>query len=200
MEAMINARYASTVISLSAANNYNQSLGRIQLQKYIYLTDTISIIWEILAPRLGHESYKHGPFDSDIQNAVDVLAFRGFIDVVSVNVENKNKIEAEYRINNNGLKLCKALSAKREFQKKMNLYIEVAKQVEKRGWNRLRELVYSEPSYIKSIATGWGYKFDYSNILKNDSLKILFDFEKMLEKDKKMTKENFVSIFFRILD
>jgi hypothetical protein len=199
MKKPINHRYLDVMAALFVAGEYQQELGRIQLQKYIFLVDTVSLLWEILAPKIGHETYKHGPFDEAINNAVDCLAFKGFVDVVSINVVEK-KVDAIYRINSNGVKLHESQLSQPAFLKKLEIYKEVAKQIERRGWKKLKSMVYAEPTYKLSKVGGWGYRFDHSNLLENVTLRILLDFERMIDSNYKIKKENMVSVFFRLLD
>jgi hypothetical protein len=195
----INSRFPDVVFALKVANDYDQILGRIQMQKYIYLSDTISLIWQVLAPKHGHETYKHGPFDEAINNAVDVLAFRGFVNVVSIKME-ETRVDAQYEINKPGLKLYEELDANSHFQNKIALYKQIGIHVNRLGWRRLRELVYAEPTYLQTRATGYGYKFDYLSLFSNESIRILYQFESMLKEGQKINKENMVSLFFKLLE
>jgi hypothetical protein len=192
------SRFTDVILALKVAKDYNQTLGRVQLQKYIYLSDTISVIWDVLAPREGHETYKHGPFDEAINNAVDILAFRGLVDIVSINIE-ENKIDASYEINNIGVKIFEEMSTELYFINKILLYQQIGKHVDIAGWKKLKALVYAEPTYLQSRATGYGYMFDYLSLFHNQSLRILYQFESMLEKGQKLSKENMVSLFFKLL-
>lgn len=194
-----NTRFIDVLLALKNADEYNQLLGRIQLQKYIYLSDTISVIWDILAPSDGHETYKNGPYDESITNAVDVLAFRGFVVIESMNMEH-SKVAASYKISKAGIKLFEALNNEVRFQNKILLFNEMAKHIEKIGWKKLMKLVYSEPTYIQSRATGYGYKFDYMSLFANESLRILYQFEEMLQNGQRITKQNMLSLFFKILN
>ncbi|MEZ2336850.1 hypothetical protein AB6735_14505 [Mucilaginibacter sp. RCC_168] len=194
-----NNRFIDVLLALNNAEEYNQLLGRIQLQKYIYLSDTISVIWDILAPAEGHETYKNGPFDESITNAVDVLAFRGFVVVESMHMEH-SKVAVSYKISKAGIKLFEALNNEEHFQNKIMLFNEMAKHIEKTGWKKLMELVYSEPTYIQSRATGYGYKFDYMSLFTNESLRILYQFEEMLQNGQRITKQNMLSLFFKLLN
>ena len=193
-----NNRFIDVIIALEVAKEFNQSLGRVQLQKYIYLSDTISVIWDVLAPKEGHETYKHGPFDEAINNAVDILAFRGLVDIVSINIE-ENRIDAAYQINSIGLKIFEEMSSKQYFANKILLYRQIGKHVDISGWKKLKSLVYMEPTYLQSRATGYGYMFDYLSLFNNQSLRILYQFESMLDKGQKISRENMVSLFFKLL-
>jgi uncharacterized protein YwgA len=194
-----NQRFIDVLFALKTAADYNQTLGRIQLQKYVYLTDTVGLIWEVIAPKNGHETYKHGPFDESINNAVDVLAFRGFVDIVSIKMEEK-RVDALYCINKTGIKLFEGIVAEEHFNKKNTLYQQIGIHVNRIGWRKLRELVYAEPTYLQSRASGYGYKFDYLSLFSNESLRILYQFENMLKDGQKISKENMVSLFFKLIE
>lgn len=194
-----NIRHKDVLIALYMADKYGQKLGRLQLQKFIYLADTISVLWNTLAPKMGHITYDFGPYDQNIQNAVDVLAFRGFVSVVDYKIVDE-RVQASYRISKQGVELYDALEKNRAFKNRISLYEEIAVQVNKRNWLKLKEMVYSEPGYSVSRVQGHGFQFDYSSSLKNDSLRILLGFDKMLAKGKTVSKQNMVSLFFKLLN
>jgi hypothetical protein len=60
-------------------------------------------------------------------------------------------------------------------------------------------LVYAEPTYVQSRANGYGYKFDYLSLFTNESLRVLYQFENMLKDGQRITKENIVSLFFKLI-
>lgn len=194
-----NSRFIDVILTLHVANTYNQQIGRIQLQKYIYLSDTISLIWDVLATKYGHETYKHGPFDEAINNAVDALAFRGFVDITSIRMEEK-RVDALYGINKNGSKLFAELNNNAHFKNRISLYLIVGSHVNRIGWRKLKDLVYAEPTYLQSRANGYGFKFDYLSLFSNESLRILYQFESMLKEGQKISKENMVSMFFKLIE
>lgn len=196
----MNYRFSDVLISLFFANKYKQDkIGKIQLQKLIYLADTISIIWKVLAPKHGHKTYKYGPYDKNIQNAVDVLAFRGFVDIVSFVILEKN-VDVKYKISELGLKLYERIGSEPTIAKKIDFYKHISYEVDKRNWFDLKSMVYSEPSYISNKIDGYGFGFDYLSLLNNESLRILYDFEKMLKPGQKISKQNMVTIFFKLID
>ena len=197
--ANVNARFIDVILTLQVANSYNQQIGRIQLQKYIYLSDTISLIWDVIATKYGHETYKHGPFDEAINNAIDALAFRGFVDIASIKMEEK-RVDALYVINKSGSKLFNELYDNDYFKNKISLYQTVGSHVDRIGWRKLKDLVYAEPTYLHSRANGYGFKFDYLSLFSNDSLRILYQFENMLKDGQKISKENMVSMFFKLIE
>jgi uncharacterized protein YwgA len=195
----VHNRFIDVICALKCANDYNQILGRIQLQKYVYICDTISLVWDVLAPKYGHETYKHGPYDEAITNAVDVLVFRGYVNITSIKMEEK-RVDAQYQINKLGIKIFDEINKDNHFAKKVSLYHQVSLHVERIGWKKLKELVYSEPTYVQSRANGFGYKFDYLSLFSNESLRILYQFENMLKEGQRITKENMVSLFFKLVE
>ena len=193
-----NSRFIDVIMALKVAKDYHQTLGRIQLQKYIYLSDTISIVWDVLAPKEGHETYKHGPFDEAINNAVDILSFRGVVDVKSINIE-ENKVDALYELNQIGLKLFEEMTSEANFKNKIDLYHHIGDNVNRIGWKKLINLVYKEPTYVQSRAEGYGYKFNYMSLFDNQTIRILYQFEEMIPNGQKITRKNMVSLFFKLL-
>jgi len=194
----INNRFIDVIIALSVAQEYEQVIGRIQLQKFIYLSDTIAATWSVLAPKNGHETYKHGPYDDSINNAVDALAFRGFVTITNMRMEER-RVDAQYEINRFGIKIFEELAAESHFQNKVYLYRQIGMHVNSVGWKKLKELVYAEPTYVQSKATGYGYKFDYLSLFTNESLRILYQLENLVKSGHQISRENMVSLFFKLI-
>lgn len=197
----INNRIKDVLITLAVAKSYHQHLGRLRLQKFIYLADIISLYWGILGSNNGHKTYKNGPYDSDIQNAVDVLAFRGFVSIYQSNIKEDATITASYTITKIGESLFSTLEKNKLFRNRIELFRCIGSHVNQKGWQNLKALVYQEPTYCFNKVNGWGYRLDYSSLLTNDSLRILDDLKKMLIKKKNQTlsRENFTSLYFKLL-
>lgn len=197
----MNYRYSDVLISLYFVDKYNQNkIGKVQLQKLIYLADILAVLWEVLGPKYGHETYKYGPYDKDIQNAVDALVFRGFVDIVSFDISSGKSLDVKYKINDLGLDLYESIRKEKIINKKTDFYSHISYEVNKRNWFNLKSMVYSEPSFLSNKIEGYGYGFNHLSLLNNDSLRILYDFEKMLKPGEKISKQNMIAIFFKLLD
>ncbi|SMG14196.1 hypothetical protein SAMN05661096_00655 [Marivirga sericea] len=189
----LNHRFKDVIIALAISQDYERSLGKIQLQKYIYIIDTLSVIASVVAPKNGHETYKHGPWDRKIQNAADALAFRGFI-----NIDRSLTGERfSYSLSSSGIELFQRIRKNTNFSKRVRLFELVGIEVNKRGWHKLKALVYSEPTYLGSKGS-WGNKFEYDSLISNSSLRVLKDFDKMFSVP--VGEENLVPIFFKLIE
>jgi uncharacterized protein YwgA len=198
----VNNRIKDVIIALNVANNFDQTLGRLRIQKLIYLADIISLYWGILKIHDGHLTYKHGPYDVDIQNSVDVLAFRGFVTIVDSNLMEDGRVTASYKLSRIGTAFYSKIEDNNLFRSRIKLYNAIGAHVNQRGWQELKALVYLEPTYCYLKGNGWGYRLDYSSLLTNQTLRILDDFRKMLNqsKQKQLTSEDFTSIYFKLLE
>ena len=87
-------RMFDVLIALREAERHKKYLTRIELQKFIYLVDSVSNIYEFMPPQEGHKTYFNGPYDLAIQNAVDSLAFRGLVKILSIELSQKKSIKA----------------------------------------------------------------------------------------------------------
>jgi len=197
----INNRLKDVIISLSVANFYNQDLGRLRLQKFIYLADIISLYWGIINNNRGHKTYKNGPYDVDIQNAVDVLAFRGFVSITQTNMKEDGSITGSYRITDVGRQLFDTMENNKLFKRRISLFKLIGVNIEQSGWNNLKALVYLEPTYCFNKVSGWGFRLDYSSLLSNDTLRILDGLKKMLvgSNDSYMNETDFTTLYFKLL-
>lgn len=193
-------RYKDVVLALATAHKYEQELGRLQLQKIIYLADILSLIWDVVGPKNGHYTYKNGPYDHGIQNSVDVLAFRGAVEIAKNNIST-NQIVTTYRITQVGLNLANAMIREPTFAKRAELYDAIGHHINLRGWKNLKQLVYSEATYVIKQGDGLGHALNVNSLLSNDSLRIVLDFNNLVaDKTQKFSRYNLVTIFFKILD
>lgn len=199
--AVTSQRYKDVLFALATAHQYEVALGRLQLQKYVYLNDTISILWEILAPKYAHKTYKNGPYDQGIQNAVDILAFRGFVQVVQSSIRIDGSVSSSYRISEFGLKLVDMLTTEDYFARKFDVYHCIGEQVQRRGWDKLKDLVYSEVTYSIKRGDSFGQYLQVNSLLTNESMRIIMGFNTLLEdKSARFSRYNLVILFFQFLD
>jgi hypothetical protein len=199
--AVIGQRYKDVLFALAATRQYDADLGRLQLQKYIYLGDVLTVLWGILAPRQSHQTYRNGPYDQGIQNAVDVLAFRGFVTVVQSRFRIDGAVYSSYRISELGLELSGALVREGCFARKLHLYECIGSHVNELGWDRLRDLVYSEVTYLTKRGEAFGQYLQNNSLLTNESLRIVFGFNTLLEDESaRLSRDNLTALFFQFLD
>ena len=150
-------RMRDVVLASSAASRYQHALNRIQLQKFLYLVDAITFLFDIAPPREAHRTYKHGPFDAAIQNAVDCLTFRGLASVKGVSRQADGTTTAFYELTNAGKAWAKDLRIDVATATRWQATQLVAERAAHGlGWPRLRDLVYAEPTYVAARPNGWG--------------------------------------------
>ncbi|MBN8582680.1 MAG: hypothetical protein J0L96_18595 [Anaerolineae bacterium] len=196
----IGRRLKDVLFALDVAGTYHQSLGRLQLQKFIYLADTLSLVWEIIAAN-GYQTYKHGPYDPNIQNAVDVLSFRGAVDIARIRYESDNVIQVNYQISKHGIGIVKSFHEELGVSAKYELYGILGHHINLRGWSQLKNLVYSEATFLTEKMDGLGKPLVLDSLLSNQSFRVLLGFNNLVvDSGGKINKKNLVSIFFRVLD
>jgi hypothetical protein len=193
-------RYKDVLFALDVAHQFNQSLGKLQLQKFVYLTDVLSPIWNVIS--IGdYQTYKHGPYDSSVQNAVDVLAFRGAVNVADSNLDKKENTRVSYVIAKIGIKIVEKLKLEPAFSIKHELYGILGQHIHRRGWGKLKDMVYSEATFLSAKSDGYGRSLELNSLLSNETFQALLEFNNLLgDRSAKLSKENLVSIFFQILD
>jgi len=165
------------VLSLNAADKHGEHLNKIRLQKFIYLTDCVRLLYALLPPRDNHVTYKHGPYDSTIQHAVDALAFRGFVHIVTIRAKDGG-IAADYALTRAGLGWAKQLEER--FSRRGEVIADVALRVDAIGWPRLRALAYAEPTFLLAKAKGYGQELAVTDSLSNSSAFIITTIENVL--------------------
>jgi len=159
--------------ALEAAGAYRKRLNRIGLQKFIYLQDAISTLYEVLPPVEAYQTYKHGPYDPAVQNAVDSLAFRGFVRVFGVERDPDGHVSATYAMSEAGSLMVGKLAQAEPFRARWEAAADVAVKIERLGWHRLRELAYAEPTYAMARIRGFGQSLRPEDRLANSSASLL---------------------------
>jgi len=189
-------------LALASAAAFKQNLSRIRLQKFVYLLDVMVYLVELLPPSEGHLTYKHGPFDAAIQNAVDCLAFRGLVRVSELHRESDGQTHAKYGLTTAGATWVRRLLSDSQFQSRSRVADLIAREIQSIGWERLIALVYAEPTFVTARAVGYGVKLNPRDPLNNSAALVLstvqrglrFGFERATPKPELLLK-----LFFRYL-
>lgn len=195
-------RMCDVGIALGVAKNHSQLLNRIRLQKFIYLLDVVSFLYQYLPPREGHLTYKQGPYDPSIQNAVDSLAFRGFVKVYNIE-RSGGEIHAEYGLSPAGVTWQQKLVSADGFTIRWQAALEIARWVNSVGWHRLRAMVYAEPTFVGARPHGFGQSIEPYDGLRNSAASLMEMINRGLRHGFEQTPPDralIIQLFFRYLD
>lgn len=182
--------------ALRAANEHGRSLSRIQLQKYIYLMDAIAIVFELLPPTQAHYTFRHGPFDPHIQNAVDALAFRGLAKIERLSQRAGKSVASEYALSAAGARWTTALIAQADFATRSEIAETVGRHVNRLGWHRLVELVYAEPTFVAARPEGFGKRLKPQRGLSASSAQVLQLIRRVLASRKSVPRRDVLATYY----
>ena len=160
-------------LALSAAVPYERRLSRIQLQKFIYLMDSLAIIYNLLPPSVGHYTFLHGPYDPSIQSAVDSLAFRGLARITSLVRRANGNIASGYSLSISGERWALVVRSHPVLSERSFVAETVALHVNRIGWDRLVPLVYAEPTFLNSRPEGYGKRLKPQRVSLSSSAYLL---------------------------
>lgn len=185
----------------SAAQNNCPKLGRLPLQKTIYLFDVLVITWRQVAAMSKFRSYHNGPYDATIQNCVDALTFRGFVEVDDLKIKKTKNVECQYKLTEIGLTCVENLAKEEGFNDDLLLYLEISKEINRRGWKNIKKIVYSEPTY-NMLKNKRSKAIPLSNPSENLSTQIITALEEtyIFNYPESVKRKMTVQIFFAILD
>lgn len=188
-------------IALLASGSFGEPLNRLRLQKFVYLLDQVGQLLRVLPPALAHYSFRNGPFDPRIQNAVDSLAFRGLVDIQSLHQARGGSIHCEYTLSVPGLGWAERMSQHPLFSDRSRAAQLIASEVNRIGWGRLRELVYAEPTYLAVRPNGYGEQLRSLQSTDPSSAAIFKGISKSLASGfkKKPTVDLVVELYFEYL-
>jgi len=194
-------RMRDVALVLLAVQEHDLALNRIGLQKLIYLLDSSATIFEILPPAEGHETYKHGPYDRYIQNAVDCLCFRGLVRIERA-VSYENALSTEYGLTPAGEAWANQIIAEVTQRTRWELVGALTQELTRANqWAHLRELVYAEPTFIAAKPSGWGQKLNVGDpgCRSAAALIQLAEAALMSVVERQPTRELLVSLFVKYL-
>lgn len=165
MSRVIN-RMADVLLALEEARTAKVRPTKIQLQKFVYLTDVLAQIVGALKPLVAHKTYRNGPYDLAIQNAVDALAFRGLVRVAGVWRTPSGHMGTSYVLADSGVVMLRKICGSSALSRKTAVARLVGAELRELGWGRIVDLVYAEPTYVNTRPTGWGERLEVENGLK----------------------------------
>ena len=186
--------------ALGTAEGFGQSLNRIRLQKFVYLVDSVTLLYQLLPVSEGHRTYFHGPYDPAIQNAADSLAFRGFLRMSELRRGAGHTILAEYGLTDAGRSWLERMSSSPLFRDRRSIAKDVGAKVNALGWQKLKSLAYAEPTFVALRQRGIGQLLAVDNALNNSSALFIQLIEKALWGRELVTNRELVlDLFFEFL-
>ena len=199
---MNHLRFKDVLLALASAADHSVSLQRIQLQKFIYLHDILSAVWREIGKPNRFDPYKRGPYDRRIQNSVDALAFRGFVDVTSLDVQGLSLTKASYTLTQAGGELISILVEDAVLREEYQLGREIAIEIQRRGWRNLVDIVYSEPTYHKAKAANDGRTLQAGSTNRNQTARLARMFASSWGRtlERLPSKRVFVQTMFIVFD
>ena len=195
-------RYKDVLFALRAANELGESLGRLQLQKLIYLADVLSGAWRKIGKPAAFLPYKNGPYDPSIQNVVDTLAFRGLAEVTGLAFRQPRITGSNYRLSDAGNRAVDTTVDLQAMADDLELYREIAREVDKRGWKNIKALVYAEPTYEASSERSGSRRLRTGTRATNLTSRLLNDFQEAFSREelRPISRSNLIQVFFALLD
>lgn len=196
-------RMVNVVLALGEAEKAHVQPTRIQLQKFVYLTDALGQLVGTMKLREGHKIYFNGPYDAAIQNAADSLAFRGVVRITGVWKTPSGRTGTKYALAASGKRLMSRLREEPEFHRKVKVATLVGTELRKLGWSRIVELVYAEPTFVAFRPSGWGEQLTSENGLKISAafvLAIMRRVANIVNPEQLVSPEWFAERFFAYLD
>lgn len=175
-------RIKDVTLCLSAAYNHDMLLGRLEIQKITYLIDSMSAYLFILSAKKSHQTYFYGPYDKNIQNAIDALNIRGLVEAYDSKVAN-NSISCNYALTENGHSWAGIIKKNsKSIQHRSEIADGVLYSLFKRNLlTKVKDLVYAEPMFVD--AKSHGYYYDLNFRLDNSGHSYLALVESYLKSD-----------------
>lgn len=203
MNSTVTNRMGDVIIALAEAEKAKVRPTKIQLQKFIYLTDILGQVIGLFRPREGHKTYRNGPYDAAIQNAVDSLAFRALVQITGVWKTPSGYLATRYELAAPGRKLLEKLRSSDALKRRIWIGEMVGLELKKLGWDRIVGLVYAEPTFVARRSSGWGTELTAEDGLSISTafvLAIMRRVTALLNPEGTVSPEWFTERFFAYLD
>jgi hypothetical protein len=197
----LDQRTKDVLLALATASAHKDGLARLQLQKFIYLFDILAIAWRDVEGSNTFLPWNHGPYDRTIQNAVDCLAFRGLVSIAELSFRDVRKAQCLYSLTPAGKLAVERLVKEKPFANDIDLFREMSMEINRRGWSKIKDIVYSEPTYNTARVTQQGTTLFVSqnyNLAWKLVRGVRDGFE--LGRQKPMSRRTLVQVFFATLD
>ena len=196
-------RMCDVAFALLVADSSGIALSRIQLQKFIYLVDSLRPLYLLLPQKAGYVTYKRGPYDQAVQNAVDVLAFRGFVQIVELKVFSDKRTASTYALSSVGRGWTTKIAEDPAFAREWAVAAAIGKRLTLERWQNIVQLVYSEPAYLSARAFGFGRPLDSTNGLAPSTTFLMATMQEALSagfSGSVITEDLLVDLFFDFLE
>src|SRR6267378_2820370 len=165
--------------------------------------DVIGYLYDALPPIDHHRTYRHGPYDVNLQNAIDSLGFRGLVLIRNVGKTNYGGIQATYELTQAGLAFGNRLRAHGAFKGKYRIAMRVGQNLQEYGWGRLIDLVYGEPTFMSARTHGYGHDLTIQDGLENSAATIFRVIENLMTPSpaqSSISEEYVADLFMDYLD
>jgi hypothetical protein len=196
-------RSKDVLFALAAAEEVSQPLGRLPLQKMIYLADVLAPLWREASVPAGFSPYRNGPYDRRIQNTVDALVFRGIATVEAPpTFRRADNVECKYLLTEAGRDAVQKIAKESDFDDELGLFRAIAAEISRRGWHHIKALVYAEPTYDNARATGNWARLLTDSPSENLSRGFLRGLRVAMRTpgDRQISRGNLVKMFFAVLE
>lgn len=195
MNPNLTLRIRDVALCLSLAKEKQIYLNKIQLQKIIYLIDCLEAFFYISLLNDGHQTYFHGPYDKNIQNAADILVFRKMADTHNIRFIDNKTITCEYELTNEGEQWVKyILSNDNNSLHRLEIITSLLRSLISRNLLKdIVKLVYAEPVFVKNKRSGYGVSLDFDNLDENDVFSFMTVVLDVFDLDKSSDRVSFIS-------
>lgn len=169
LQSTVLVRGRDVIAALSASRHFGKALSKTDVQKFVYLMDIIGYLYNVLPPSEHHRTYRHGPYDVNLQNAVDSLVFRGLVSTRKVEKMNHGGVRATYELTQLGQVFSNKIGVRKEFKRQFLFASKIAESLQEYGWSRLINMVYGEPTFNSARGLGFGQKLSIQDGLENSA-------------------------------
>lgn len=205
-EILFYERRNEVLFILSAAQKHiNKPLTKTQIQKIIYLSNSLSLLKDFIIDYFDFKVWHNGPYSKQIQRTLNNLVGQRYINMTEYKIDitdSDQNDKAKYAISNEGenvvLKLLDVNTKKEEYE----WIITITRLVSYYGMNNLVDIVYAEPTFkeLKGSSNGFGMELQIYDQKKNALMRLAQEFQDIGKRDYGYTFEKPSDVLLALFD
>lgn len=174
---------------LNAADVYlKKPLTRIEVQKIIYLSNTLSLLKDFIMDYFDFKVWYNGPYSKDIQRTLNNLVGQRYIKMTYYRVETKGNDKNEktkYVIEESGKKVVEELLCFDTKKEDYEWIVSIIRLVNHYGIENLVRIVYEEPTFkeLKKSNDNFGASLNIYDENRNKLIKVARELQRIGKQD-----------------
>lgn len=175
-------------VLFAAEKCIKKPLTRIEIQKIIYLSNSLSPLRDFILDYFDFRVWNNGPYSKDIQRTLNNLVGQRYLNMVEYTIkqkESKYNENSKYIISNIGRDTVNELIGIQIKKEEYEWILSVLRLISHFGIENVVKIVYEEPTFknLKNSSNGFGAEIPIYNENKNKIVELAQELKNIGEQD-----------------